>query len=188
MTTVKCPICRERVSGASSADLNDSLRMHLADVHRMNELVMGSRGTSGQLLDREVSSMEQTGPIERDRVREVTRRDANIERRPAAGLFSAPESRTEREVETWTSRRPERYQSEYYIPREEVRQWRYPVTGPRGERGPARAEYLMPAMVNCPLCGDLVRGKNEDDLSDRLHDHMADTHDIRPKMYARYRT
>ncbi len=187
MTTVKCPICKERITGASGPDLNDSLRVHLVDVHRMNEL----RGSQG-LTSGEVTYMGQTAPverpIERDYVREETRRDVNIERRPAAGLFSAPESRTEREVETWTSRRPERYRSEYYIPREEVRQWRYPVTGPGGERGPARAESLMPATINCPLCGDLVRGRDEDDLSDRLHSHMADTHDIRPKMYARYRS
>lgn len=187
MTTVKCPICKERVTGASNSDLNDSLRMHLAEVHRMNEL-MGIRGRTS----REVTYMGQTSPtersMERDYVREETRRDANIERRPAAGLFSVPESRIEREVETWTSRRPERYRSEYYIPREEVRQWRYPATGPGGERGPARAENLMPSTINCPLCGDLVRGRDEDDLSDRLQGHMADTHDIRPKMYARYRT
>ncbi len=187
MTTIKCPICKERISGASGADLNDSLRIHLVDVHRMNEL-MGSRsGTS-----REVTSMERTVPMGRSTepgyVREPIRRDPSIERRPAAGLFSAPESRTEREVETWSYRRPERFQSEYYIPREEVRQWRYPVIGAGGERGPARAENLLPATINCPLCGDLVRGRDEDDLSDRLHDHMADTHDIRPKMYARYRT
>jgi predicted small metal-binding protein len=188
MTTVKCPICKERVSGASSADLNMNLKEHLADVHRMSELVMGpSAGTSGYAP----STMRTTSterPMEREYVREQPRRNVSIENRPAAGLFSAPESRTEREVETWTSRRPERYRSEYYIPREEVRQWRYPVTGAGGERGPSRAETTMPAMINCPLCGDLVRGRDEDDLSDRLHNHMADTHDIRPKMYARYRT
>jgi predicted small metal-binding protein len=228
MTTVKCPICKDRVSGASTANLNDNLREHLASVHQMRELSMGTRGAMpSEQYYTSRSAMER--PMEREQVREERmepeeRRRSKardypyIERRPSTGMFSAPETRTERVVETWSNRDPERFRTENYVPREEVRQWRYPVTGPMGERGPTSSERLreerrreeaaperregymerrtgmmrresdMPATVNCPLCGNLVRGRDEDDLSDELRDHMADTHDIRPKMAARYRS
>lgn len=215
MTTVKCPICKDRISGASTADLNGSLREHLADVHQMRELTMGSRGdvssresyytgrygSTERPMERQYVREERMEPVARGRYE--ARNYPYDERRPAASMFSAPESRTEREVETWTSRRPERFRSENYIPREEVRQWRYPVTGSGGERGPidrsTSSERLregmrgrervsdLPAMINCPMCGNIVRGRDEDDLSDELRDHMSYAHDIRPKMTARFR-
>lgn len=230
MTTVKCPICKDRVSGATTADLNENLKEHLANVHQMSNLMVGSRGAMPQGSYTGVRYGSER-PMERELVREESMepREGRMERRgyasrgypyiekgPSTEMFSAPETRREREVETWSSRNPERFRSENYIPREEVRQWRYPVTGPAGERGPAtsvryredliggegrvesreveerrgvmRREYDMPATINCPLCGNLVRGRDEDDLSDELRDHMSDVHDIRPKMAARYRS
>jgi hypothetical protein len=34
--------------------------------------------------------------------------------------------------------------------------------------------------VLCPFCGSRVFGHDGDDLSHKLHDHIADVHDIRP--------
>lgn len=229
MTTIKCPICKDKVSGANTSDLNAGLREHLADVHQMRELSTGSREIQPRETYTTGRSETMERPMERQYVREervepeerrrYEARDYPYEeRRPAAGMFSAPQTRTEREVETWTTRRPDRFRSEYYIPREEVRQWRYPVTGPSGERGPVsseryregqrreeermegregygesrtgmmRRESEYQASINCPMCGNLVRGRDEDDLSDELRDHMSDVHDIRPKVAARFRS
>lgn len=38
MVMVTCPICEERVSGADSMDLSNSLRDHLVDIHKMDNL------------------------------------------------------------------------------------------------------------------------------------------------------
>jgi predicted small metal-binding protein len=215
MTTVKCPICKERVSAANTEDLNTNLRAHLAEVHNMRELYRGSRGEapSGPYYsDRYVGtervepSREERRVYEGSKGRYEERRDYPYYTadRPDVG-FSSPRTRTEREVETWSNRNPERFREENYVPREEVRQWRYPVTGEYGERGPyferegrgkemsyerrevRGRDYDNPAIVNCPMCGQLIRGADEDDLSDELRYHMSVVHDVKPKMSARMR-
>ena len=229
MTTVKCPICKDRISGASSADLNENLREHLAAVHQMRELTMGTREAvpgaapmgrnepmerPGARVYRE-EAVERKEPLERSREGmgtggrqgyEGARDYPHVERLPDTG-FSAPQPRVVREVETWTSRDPRRFERENYIPREEVRQWQYPVTGPYGERGPTSSEQVRERAgeergyrqrserggedmmaVECPLCGTVIRGRDEDDLSDELRGHMSMAHDIRPMVAARFRS
>lgn len=201
MTTIKCPICKDRLSATNTDELNANLREHLADVHNMRDLTRGS----GEGMYRRTYVTGTERPMERreERRYDVARGYPYDEIRPDIG-FTRPESRTEREVETWSSRDPERFRAENYIPREEVRQWRYPVTGEYGERGPyyeregrgreeryerrevRGREYEGATIVNCPLCGATVRGRDEDDLSDELRYHMKETHDIRPKMTARF--
>jgi endogenous inhibitor of DNA gyrase (YacG/DUF329 family) len=197
MTTIKCPICKNKVSGTTTMDLNESLRVHLADVHLMRELAPVQRESAYQ----EKSPYRQ--PVEREKYEMEKARRRYVERRPAVGMFDEPPSKIYRVVETWSNRDPERFESKNYIPREEVRQWRYPIVGPAGERGPAyvqqepvlrREAYGEEQVrttgqtveevneINCPLCGARVRGRDEDELSDELKGHMAEIHDIRPRM------
>jgi predicted small metal-binding protein len=206
MTTVKCPICKTRVSGATSTDLNEELKIHLAEVHNMRELAMAKREGYPERQPYQQTTVADR-PLERERYEvrgDVPR--GYVERRPSHDVFNEPASRTYREVETWTSRDPARFDDRNYIPREEVRQWRYPVTSPTGERGPVSDRYwddrgtavrreeeryrttekvVDMTELNCPLCGRVVRGRDEEELSDELRDHMFGVHDIRETMITR---
>jgi len=191
MTTVKCPICKERIMGATTEDLNMNLADHFAEVHRMSMVAPGTTPRAA------VAGAQPS----RMRAREYR-----------SSEFYTPETLAEREVETWSNRDPSRWRPENYIPREEVRQWRYPVTGEEGQRGPVtptRRERRMgerrtleqnesrgpgetlvrgTMMINCPLCGEEIRGADEGELTDELRDHLRYTHDIRPKVGASYTT
>mgnify|MGYP005834260999 CR=1 FL=1 len=49
---------------------------------------------------------------------------------------------------------------------------------------PLSAQRAMGIDVMCPLCGQGVRGSDEDDLQDRMKGHWADVHKIRPTIRA----
>ncbi|MBI0584021.1 MAG: hypothetical protein ISF22_07315 [Methanomassiliicoccus sp.] len=196
MATIRCPICRNRVSGSTSADLNEVFREHMADVHRMREMAPAV-GEKTSTPPERTGSRE--GSSATSRYREDWRTKGGYDEvRPAAHIFNEPGSKLYRVVETWSTREPDRFDPENYIIREEVRQWRYPVISPTGERGPAlsggRYEGAKGArtsagelVMNCPMCGNPVRGQDDDDLSDELRIHMLDVHDIRPRMITRAR-
>lgn len=235
---VRCPICKERLTGDNSGELNERLRMHMADLHQMKELSTPSRegagmqqasftgpetraerqvttfsGVSESDLDpqasaqrqavtqfrevrrpetpevREATKFERDKPYEESRLREeATRWD------PTYG----PQSRTERQVETFSGKDTRSESEAQRLKGEEVKEWKYPRTGPEGERGAAFSEARhgggmghrlmsyrkeMTMMLSCPICGNAVYGSDDEDLSDELRFHFRDEHDIRRQRY-----
>ncbi len=150
MARIECPICRNDVRGADQIELSQNLKMHMADVHRMKNIGVGSiESSSSRKSYSAASSYAESGR-------------AHISSRPPR----APEPS-------------------------------YPVVGRiaggrtmvivRKERGEVRHRAggtgeRRNAEVNCPLCGRLLQGADEDDLSDRLEEHMNEAHDIRPRL------
>ncbi len=228
---VKCPICKERLTGNDAEELNNRLRMHMADLHQMREISTPTRqGTAMRpasftgpesRAEREVTtfsgSESDLGPRDVEQRQEVTqfrdpqRRETPLENEvttfnrsnpPEESRLSretnqwkyptAEETRTERQVETFSSRDPSMANEESRVRAEEVNEWKYPATGPGGERGPVSEvkhgggmghrmmnRGPMTLMLKCPICGNVVHGSDDDDLTDELRFHFRDVHDIR---------
>jgi predicted small metal-binding protein len=168
---VKCPICKERLTGNSTEELNRNLEMHMADLHQMRR--MAPSGQSGSYAS------SPTYPESREE-REVT---------TWSGRERYPESREERAATTWSGK--ERYEEspEAMRKEEEVTQWRYPRSeeGGRSSMGEARHgggwghrmwhRYdQMTMSMQCPLCDSTIRGSDEEDLSDEMRFHFKDAH------------
>lgn len=229
---VKCPICKERLTGNDAEELNYRLRTHMAEIHQMKELStpmregaamqpasftgpesraerevttfsgrnepdLGARYVEQRQevtqfrdpqrmetpLEKEVTTFNRNNPPEESRVS----READQWRYP-----TGTETRSERQVETFSGRDPSMESRERQVKTEEVNEWKYPRNGPAGERGPiTEARHgggmghrimhrePMTMMLNCPICGNVVNGSDDDDLSDELRFHFRDAHDIR---------
>jgi predicted small metal-binding protein len=105
---------------------------------------------------------------------------------------TGPETRTERQVETFSGRDPSMRGGDERLRAEEVNEWKYPRTGPAGERGPISEvrhgggmghrmmnRRPMTLQLNCPICGNAVHGSDDEDLSDELRFHFRDVHNLR---------
>ena len=103
MTDIKCPICRDRISGGSPDNLSERLREHLADIHQITRLAGESRSrTSSSELERDVTAWSRRDPslLTPEEVRQ--REEITSFNRPPLGYGAT----TERKVETWSGREP----------------------------------------------------------------------------------
>ena len=184
---VKCPICKERLTGSDAGDLSMNLKSHMAEVHDMRGISVppsgGASSSSTSMGQREMAAPVFRGGAEQgSRVREE---EVTQWRSPAAG-----ESAEERQVTTFSGRDPSMESERSRLTREEARQWRYPQTE-SGERGPmtkgtehgggaihryTHRKDMMTMSMACPLCGNTVYGSDDDDLTDELRFHFKDAH------------
>jgi len=155
MTTIKCPICKERLSGESGEQLSNGLKDHMASVHDMVPSGAREEGTRIPPTDYSEDTMrlrEAEGPVRvswKEEVRMWT---------PPPVPSGPGEAR--RGTMLYLERGPPSLVREREV--EAVHQ---------GD---------MPQM-ECPICSALIMSTSEEDLSDDLRDHMADQHDIRRK-------
>lgn len=158
MTTIKCPICKERLSGEEGERLSARLREHMASVHEMSELVgthrVGALHVPPSDYSKETMSLKEAeGPV-----RESWLEEMRIWASPPVPARQSGEDRREA-----------------MLHREGAGQV------PSSTRAEAGRGMLR---VECPLCDALITAPSDEDLSDDLRDHMADRHDIRPKRLA----
>lgn len=129
LTDIKCPICRDRISGQSEGELSDMLRAHLVDIHRISRLeapVTRERTSEqeGYFYSGSGRDPSMLTPQEARQREEVARYST-----PPLG----PESRVEREVET-LRREPVGQSREAERTIQESDQWKYPRMETREER------------------------------------------------------
>ena len=160
MTTIKCPICKERLSGEGDG-LSVVLREHMASVHEMSELVSTHRVGALHVPPSDYSSedtmslREAEGPV-----RESWREEMKMWTSPPVPAKESGEDRREASLHKEGAQ----------------------VMPPAPLYEPETSGPLL--RVECPLCDALITAPLEEDLSDDLRDHMADRHDIREKRMA----
>lgn len=122
MTDIKCPVCGERISGRSSAELTEMLSSHLANTHQITRTSERGRGSPSGQLEREVTTWSARDPS--NLTPEETRKREEVARfnRPPLGS----ETPTERVMETWSGREPYGESPESARQIEEANQWKYP--------------------------------------------------------------
>ena len=64
ITDIKCPICRDRISGRNQDELTETLRAHLADTHQISRISgkEGMRSSSSSMAGREVAAWSGRDP------------------------------------------------------------------------------------------------------------------------------
>lgn len=105
MTDIKCPICRDRISGRSQDELTETLRAHLADTHqirRISEEGGMKTSSSGMMAGREGAAWSARDPSML--TPEESRQRDEITRLNRSQLGS--ESMTKRRMETWSGTEP----------------------------------------------------------------------------------
>ena len=189
MTSVRCPICEQRIVSTEEEDLSTRLRYHLSDQHDMRE--NSARFTS---------SLASVGGSASGRAVETTTV------RTGSG-FRGAEHR--REEQTWA---PEEGTAIPSRPKG-VGDWMRKALGTneeaggkeewtRGEGYPAMMERAADrstapghqmagpverseGLVECPMCGRPVTGSDESELSQALEEHFRIQHQMVPKMVTR---
>ncbi|NLI73582.1 MAG: hypothetical protein GX369_02250 [Euryarchaeota archaeon] len=161
MTMIKCPICREQMSGEDREQLSDRFKEHMKSVHNMSEEGEFQRVGEQHIPPSDyspdtMSLREAEGPV-----RESWKDDMR--------LWAAPPVPAQESGED---------QREAMLHQDPI----HPGTVLISHKDPDR-EIKMPS-IECPMCGALIESPYEDDLSDDLRDHMADHHDIRSKRLA----
>jgi endogenous inhibitor of DNA gyrase (YacG/DUF329 family) len=179
MTSVRCPICEQRIVGEYREQLDRRLREHFSVRHGFD-----LRPESGPYPTRVVrTEMEERGP----------------EHRPPHGRLYQASLR--REEQTWAPDesslppRPEGlgdwFRKSIGIDRmPEERNWArgegYPsfIGGEwaweeRGRERPLVRERYV-ASTECPICGRTIEAADEQDLSWTLHEHMRTVHKTAP--------
>jgi predicted small metal-binding protein len=131
LTDIKCPICRDRLSGRSPDDLNEVLRAHLADTHQITRISEENRlKTSSPKTEREMATWSGRDP--------ALLTPEETRQREEVGMFYKPplgsETKIEREVETFSGREPTGETPESASLIQKTNQWRYPRIETREER------------------------------------------------------
>lgn len=161
MTTIKCPICKELLSGEEGDQLSAILREHMAAVHEMAELVGTHRVGALHVPPSDYSKDSMTLREAEGPVRESWKE----------------------EMKMWTSPPVPARQSG-----EDLREAMLHREGAELRMAPFHMRDELAGLrmlrVECPLCDALIAAPLDEDLSDDLRDHMADRHDIRPKRLA----
>lgn len=160
MTTIKCPICKQRLSGEEGEEISVRLREHMASVHEMTELAGTYRVGAQHVPPSDYSKDSMTLKEAEGPVRESWREEMRIWASPPVPARKSGEDRREAMLH------------------EEGRQFVPPAAMPEEPPG---SDMLS---VECPICDALITAPLEEDLSDELRDHMADRHDIREKRLA----
>ncbi len=161
MTTIKCPICKERLSGEEGEQLSAMLREHMASVHEMDELEGSHRAGAFHVPPSDYSKDSMTLKEAEGPVRESWREEMKIWTSPPVPARQSGEDRREAMLHQEGAER---------------------MTAPLPVKGAEAGRRML--RVECPLCDALITAPLEEDLSDDLRDHMADRHDIRPKRLA----
>jgi len=160
MTTIKCPICQERLSAAHGEELSAELKAHLASTHGLEMPEVEERTGRFHVPPTDYSPDS------------MTLREAEGPVRPSwkeeARLWTAPPVRSAEE---------QRREEALHQPVPEAARAR--PAGPAVTRGPAPPPAAELLHVKCPVCGALVTARDEDELSEDLREHMADLHDLR---------
>ncbi len=146
MTDIKCPICKERISGRSQDELTEMLSVHLADTHRISRISGGGGTMSSQsgtgsyssgMAGREsgMSGLEVPAWSARDpsmlTPEESRQRDEITRLNPSQ---MGTEYRTERRMETWSGMEPTGETPESSRTIQESTQWKYPRMETEEER------------------------------------------------------
>jgi predicted small metal-binding protein len=192
MAGVKCPVCNDKLSGQTTAELNAELKEHLAEAHQLEAATTWkgdepSRYTPEAVKQRqEVGQWKPPGGPETNAEREATTwsgeeesKETAVDKtaRQEAGQWEkahGPKTAIERDVTTWKSpSSPENVEQRERL-QEEVTEWKNPRAG-------QMQKMEMAPMVNCPLCDEAIKGSDEENLSEELKDHMTDVHQDRLK-------
>lgn len=165
MTTIKCPICKEKVNGEEGLQLSNRLREHMANVHEMAELTGTHRVGAlhippSDYSEDTMSLREAEGPV-----RESWREEMKMWTSPPVPGREKEEERREKML----------HQDRGAVTAQETMLM---------ERRSAETRLEGVVRVECPMCDALITAPTDEDLSDDLRDHMADHHDIRPKRLA----
>lgn len=151
LASIKCPICRDRLSGRGLDDLNEVLRAHLAETHQITRISEENRPRpSTPEMEREMATWSGRDPAL------LTPEEAR-QREEVARFYKPPlgsQTATEREVETFSGREPTGETPESAMLIQKANQWRYSRPETREERevgtwrsesryAPSEREYRM---------------------------------------------
>ncbi len=187
MAGVKCPVCNDRLSALTTAELNAELREHIAEAHQLRAATTWKGDDPSRYTQESVRQRQEAGqwrpPSDPETIaeREATtwsgeesskETAADRTARQEAGKWErphGPETAIEREVTTWNSPESPENAEERELLQEEVTEWKYP-------RGGHVQKMEMAPMVNCPICDEAITGSDEENLSDELKDHVSNAH------------
>lgn len=195
MARVNCPICDETIMARDAESLTVGLREHMADVHQMPELrrpLEEREGTEGPVAC--PAGMETF-------VGSSGRSEGSAEEQFVGRSEEAIEQKRRSEKEfIGTSRQWEGPREEEFVGRSEesversrpsekgfigtTKRWGgYREEAPQKGFIGTSGDYCEGVpMVRCPVCGGMLRGDSDDDLSVNLRNHVTESHRLMPKM------
>ena len=163
------------------------LREHMADAHQMKELSM--KGEAGNVQERAATTWRGEPPARNTPESMRTRQEVREWRNP-----SSMETTEQMEATTWSKGSKDSTEAQAGTQwkggnkpetneEREATTWKSGMDRPGSERVQEEVTRWKnaPVMVNCPLCGASIKGRDDEDLSDELRDHLADAHHIKRK-------
>ena len=142
ITDIKCPICRDRISGRNQDDLTETLRAHLADTHQISRISgkEGMRSSSSGMAGREGAAWSGKDPSmltpeESRQLEEIARLNRS---QSISGTQGSSEAQHRSEswasgTDTWSSK-PSGETPESSRTMQESGQWKYPQMETQEER------------------------------------------------------
>jgi predicted small metal-binding protein len=183
MVEVQCPVCQNMITGLSSRDLSDNLSRHMYSVHNLSGPGM-VRGMPPAGMERTSVERPSSPPM-----REGMERRPSAELERAHGYSRGGYSREGYYRGSSMGREGPGVAGGIKTESAEVKRGAMGSREAMGyqERGQgvSRARERSPVMVNCPMCGEMLQGYDEDDLSDKLEVHIRTLHGMKPTIGSR---
>lgn len=166
MTTVKCPACKERVSGESKSELSENVREHFVERHGLSrtEEMEGQREMRSEVESERGSRMTRGGGVGKGVVEGEQESAYTVgDTRTMAGM--GKEGAIERVAPSGS---------------EEARGINVEGRGDQRREASVSGGEMTEEEVECPICCETICAECEEDLSEGLEQHIAHEHEKEP--------